>query len=187
MTSRSEALLEALQQVDSSIVGIDARISEAVRILENSNNEHATAVKEAARIRGESLNKAVNTGVGGLIVVAVINIIGSVIETVLKLAIERAKTNAQEIEIVESIWLLQQKYGAMTYNFALKRSYANNSTTDERRTLLNGLIMAGIIQDNYQGDPNLLFIDKDADEFIEFYSWVEQIAGVKLINDHSTE
>jgi hypothetical protein len=196
MQTRNEAMLDALQQVDDSITGVDERLSEAVNILERSNYEHAAEMKGAALEHGVSIETAASTLEGGLvahgksiesagdslvasvIIYAVGSIATSMTDKLMTFVIEAAKSNNQMIEMVNSIWLLQQKYGAMDYNFVLDRSYASKTTTDERRTILNGLIMMRIIEDNHLNDANLLTIDEDSDMFQAYLCWEEEYTGV---------
>jgi hypothetical protein len=120
-------------------------------------DEHGKNIKSA----GESL-------MVGLIASTVIGIGGLIFNKILDVAIQRGKLDAQIIQLVTSIYSLQQRHGPMDYDFILERSYAEGTTTDERRTLINGLVASGLIEDDnelYQG--KLVINDDHYEEFMQ--------------------
>lgn len=162
MKTRSEALTEALEKVDSSITDINEKISEAVKIMEYERSEHALAIKENHLRHSESMKEAVETSFHGLIIFGVLTLIAPIINERRQENLRALNETIRTIEIYSSFISLQDKYGAMKYRFVLKRIYASNSTKDERAQTINLLIMMNVIQDNYQNDPDLLYIDENS-------------------------
>jgi hypothetical protein len=173
--TRSEALLAALEQVGDNISGVDNRIDQAISLLENNSYEHAAEMRAALVEHGKSIEDAGQSLANGLIVSSVLAVTGNafnnIFNKVIDIAIQRGKSEAQTIQLVSSIFSLQQRHGPMEYNFIVDRSYAQDTTTDERRTLINGLIHSGFMEDDNEEYPQKLFMDEDRyDEFFEIYS-----------------
>lgn len=175
MTTRAEALLEALEQVDDSIVGVDNRIAEALQIIENNNSEHAQSIIEAADLHGKTVEKAGSDIAEGLIVGAAVFCVGLIHISLINLVIQRTTANRQFVQMFDSVVCIFRKNGpTIPYDFVLKRSYAEGTTSEERQTLLNGLIYLGIVEDNYNGEPEILYLDPDSDHIAAIYNSFEE-------------
>ena len=202
MTSRSEALLEALQQIGSSVEGSGAKLEAAIGLLENSNYEHAADMRHAFEGHGESLERAAEShgrsieSLGtdirkagrdiesGLEVIGIFCLVGIALVAqagAITAGLEQMKSNRQYVQMVDSILELQSKYGAMNYKFVLKRSFAEGSTKGQRRTILNGLIFSGVVNDCHNSIPNQLFIDEASDAYLNFRDWESEAFKTKLL------
>lgn len=180
--TRTEALLAALQQVGDNISGVDDRLDQAINILESNRYEHAAEMRAALEEHGKNIKGAGESLMVGLIASTVIGIGSLIFSKIIDVAIQRGKSDAQIIQLVTSIFSLQQRHGPMDYNFILERSYAEGTTTDERRTLINGLVASGLLEDDsdkYQG--KLVMNDDLYDEFIQLC--LEGYGLVQIEND----
>ena len=145
--------------------------------VEYTFNGVSVSVKEAADSHGRSIERAGNDIMSGLIVGAVVLIGGLAIGGLVKLAMQRGLEIRRKTQMITSILSLHEKHGAMSYDFVLERSYAEDTDTEERRTLLNGLIAEGIVIDGHLGDPDLLTIDADGEEVTAYFEWLEDLTG----------
>lgn len=177
--TRSEALLAALEQVGENISSVDERIDRAISILENNHYEHAAEMRAAIEAHGASVKDAGKYLSDGLIVASVLAIGGFVVNKIIDLSIQRGKSEAQIIQLVDSIYSLQERHGPMEYGFILERSYAESTTTDERRTLINGLVASGFLEDNNAEYPGKLAVN--ADHYESFVEICLEVYGVTQI------
>ena len=190
----AKALLEALEQVDSTVFGIDERLQAAMEIMERNSadeisaihdsadrtsrrfeaaaQEQSRALQVAANEHGKIVTRAGQSIAEGLIVGSTVLVGGLIVSRLMNTIIEYAlvvgRMVRQEIQMVDSILKLQENYGSMTYRFVVQRSYAEDSTNEERQNILNGLIAEGVVIDKYQGKNNQLFIDSESVGFLDW-------------------
>ena len=188
-TKFARNLLEALDQVDDSITDINDRLAAATQILEESRREHSIAIrdaadaqslaaKQAAQELGSNVSEAGKSIRDGFIVGAAalgfLALLGFAVSKIADLSREQDLSQRQRFQLFDSIVRLFKEYGPMTYEFVLERSYAEGADTEKRRSLLNELIHHGVIADNYNGDPKMLFLDPYDDNIATVYSQYQQ-------------
>jgi len=182
MVTRTEALIEALEKVDDSVTGTGNRIESAIQILEESGSEHSSVIREALESHGqaaENLGRDIKkSGANievGLIVSSVLLAGAYFFSTILTRINERSIANKQFVQMFDLVVCLFEKYESeLSYEFVLERSYAEDTTTEERQTLLNGLIHYGVIEDNYDGEADMLYLDPSSPHILELYDYLEE-------------
>lgn len=161
------------------------RIAEASETFELTVNGARVALDEAAEKHGRSLERAASDVAGGLIVSSIINVGGTAIGGIVKLALERQKEAVQRIQIIDSVVKLHDTHGPMDYDFLVKRSFAPNTGKKKRRTLINGLICEGILYEEQIDGAMMVLLDEDSDALNAHWDWIDSLTDshAELEND----
>jgi len=153
---------------------------------EQNNTDALQRYGEGQIQASDNIKKAGRDIAGGLIVSSVISLVSGVVSKGIEQFVERVKEINRKTELINSIIKLQEIHQYLTYRFVIERSYASNTTNEERQTILNGLISDGIVtQYKYNKNIKALRIDEDNPELLAYWEWLDE-ARNKLQRNSNT-
>ena len=106
---------------------------------------------------------------------AVIHVAGGIFGTIFEIIRERAFEIRRKTDVIQSLIALQRKHGPVKYKFAVDRSFAQGTDREMRRTIVNGLIYEGIIEEDTSSSPPRLWIDEDGEALEEYWRFLDDI------------
>jgi len=154
------------------ILGASSQLDDGLRA-------HGKSMESAA----DSLVGAVALGIGGLISAALVN-------GVVQAALQTREANeavllemARLIQILESLENLIERKGRISFDEAVKKTYATGTTTEDRITLINNLIhQQYVVEVEEIDEEDFLLVDKGSEDYEEFWTRVEAIKQALLPN-----
>lgn len=78
-------------------------------------------------------------------------------------------------EIVASVLTLEDKFGELSYDIAVKRSFAHEADAETRENIINELIVWGVIEETVRDGDSFLSIDVESDAYVGFWDWVNSV------------
>lgn len=177
---------EILDSTDTLSDSTDRMVEATDRMTENVEyyvNGVRVSLDDAAGRHGKSIEKAGGDILVGLIGGAAVLAGGLAIGGLIKVAMQRSKEACQRIQIIDSIISLHDTHGAMDYDFVVARSYAVDTTSEERQTMINGLMYEGIIIETQIDGQMKLIVDEDSDALDAHWEWLEELAESAEANE----